>query len=80
MSSNLAGAADTLEIRKARGAFFTPEGITRHLAEWGISSANDRALESSAGEAAFLNAPVVRLRDLGADTPHVYGDSETFLG
>jgi adenine-specific DNA methylase len=73
MSSNLARAADTPEIRKARGAFFTPDGITSHLAEWGISSPNDRVLEPSAGEAAFLIAAVARLRDLGAGMPHVYG-------
>ncbi|MFD5213108.1 class I SAM-dependent DNA methyltransferase [Microbacterium sp. NPDC058345] len=73
MSSNLARAADTPEIRKARGAFFTPDGITRHLAEWGISSATDRILEPSAGEAAFLTAAVARLHGLGAEKPHVHG-------
>lgn len=73
MSSNLSRVVDTPEVRKSRGAFFTPDGITEHLAKWGISSASDRVLEPSAGEAAFLSAAVTRLRALGAETPHVFG-------
>lgn len=52
---------DTPELRKSRGAFFTPGGITDHLADWGITSAEDRVLEPSAGEAAFLSSAVRRL-------------------
>lgn len=64
---------DTLTLRKARGAFFTPDGVTRHLAEWAIQSADDAVLEPSAGEAAFLVAAVDRLRELGAGEPVVHG-------
>ncbi|WP_256971655.1 N-6 DNA methylase [Microbacterium esteraromaticum] len=64
---------DTASARKARGAFFTPEGVTRHLAEWAIQSADDTVLEPSAGEAAFLVAAVGRLRELGAREPVVHG-------
>src|SRR5699024_5097447 len=60
-------------LRKARGAFFTPDGVTRHLAEWAIQSADDTVLEPSAGEAAFLVAAVDRLRELGAGEPVVHG-------
>lgn len=65
--------SDTAAARKARGAFFTPDGVTEHLAEWAIQSADDTVLEPSAGEAAFLVAAVARLRELGAGKPTVHG-------
>jgi adenine-specific DNA-methyltransferase len=64
---------DTQEQRKARGAFFTPPAITRHIAQWALRDRRDRVLEPSAGDAAFLVEAVHRLRDLGADVPLVEG-------
>jgi adenine-specific DNA methylase len=64
---------DTLSVRKARGAFFTPDGITRHVAEWAIRDPNDRVFEPSAGDAAFLSAAVQRLGALGNKRPRVHG-------
>lgn len=64
---------DTAAARKARGAFFTPDGVTQHLAAWAIQNADDTVLEPSAGEAAFLVAAVARLRELGAGEPVVHG-------
>src|SRR6218665_474747 len=67
---------DTPDVRKARGAFFTPDEITAFVAEWAITSANDRVLEPSAGDAAFLVAAVERLRKLSSDpdvVPEVHG-------
>ncbi len=64
---------DTQALRKARGAFFTPQGVTKHLAEWAIQGADDLVLEPSAGEAAFLIAAVERLKELGAEAPIVHG-------
>lgn len=58
---------DTPGVRKARGAFFTPDRITAFIAEWAITSADDRVLEPSAGDAAFLVAAVERLRKLSSD-------------
>lgn len=55
---------DTPVLRKARGAFFTPDEITAFIAHWGIRAATDRIFEPSAGDAAFLVAAVDRLRDL----------------
>lgn len=66
-------SADTPSLRKARGAFFTPDGITEHIAEWAIQRSDDTVLEPSAGEAAFLVAAVRRLRDLGVRVPAVDG-------
>lgn len=65
--------SDVASARKARGAFFTPEGITRHLAEWAIRSTEDRVLEPSTGEAAFLVSAVERLTELGNTAPAVDG-------
>jgi adenine-specific DNA-methyltransferase len=67
---------DTPDVRKARGAFFTPDEITAFIAEWAITSADDRVLEPSAGDAAFLVAAVERLRKLSSDpdvVPEVHG-------
>lgn len=64
MPSNLALVADSPELRKARGAFFTPEPIATFVTEWAIRSADDRVLEPSCGEAAFLTQAVRRLRSL----------------
>lgn len=64
---------DTPERRKARGAFFTPDTITRHIAEWALRDRRDSVLEPSAGDAAFLVQAVRRLRELGAKRPVVEG-------
>lgn len=73
MFTNPPYAAEPAEARKARGAFFTPDGITAHLAEWALRDPSESVLEPSAGEAAFLIAAVERLRALGATEPVVHG-------
>lgn len=55
---------DTPALRKERGAFFTPEAITRFIAQWAIRSPSDSVMEPSAGDAAFLVAAVRQLRHL----------------
>jgi len=55
---------DTPALRKERGAFFTPDEITRFIAQWAIRKADDLVMEPSAGDAAFLVAAVDRLREL----------------
>ncbi|MEG9250312.1 N-6 DNA methylase [Arthrobacter sp. Soc17.1.1.1] len=62
---------DTAELRKARGAFFTPEFITRFIVQWAIRSPDDRVMEPSTGDAAFLVSAVERLRDLSEDDSKV---------
>jgi len=62
-------AGDSAELRKARGAFFTPPEVTRFLCEWAITSPEDRVLEPSCGDGAFLAAAVERLRELGGRVP-----------
>jgi adenine-specific DNA-methyltransferase len=58
-------ALDTPQLRKARGAFFTPPEVTRYVCEWAIRSPSERVYEPSCGEADFLLAAGQRLRDLG---------------
>lgn len=58
---------DTPTLRKERGAFFTPDEITRFIADWAIRTAHDTVMEPSAGDAAFLVAAVARLRELASD-------------
>lgn len=55
---------DTAELRKARGAFFTPEPIARYITDWAVQSRADRVLEPSCGEASFLLAAVDRFAAL----------------
>lgn len=66
-------ASDTSDLRKARGAFFTPEPLTRFITNWAVRSQTDRVMEPSAGDAAFLIEAVRRLTDLGAASPTVAG-------
>lgn len=55
---------DTPALRKERGAFFTPDDITRFVAKWAIRTSDDLVMEPSAGDAAFLVAAIARLREL----------------
>lgn len=58
---------DTPALRKERGAFFTPDEITRFVTNWAIRKPDDQVMEPSAGDAAFLVAAVTRLRELTPD-------------
>ena len=69
----LVSPGDTPEVRKLRGAFFTPDAVTRFITDWAIRKVDDRVLEPSAGDAAFLVEAVRRLRELGAKAPVVNG-------
>lgn len=51
--------------RKAKGAFYTPLELTRFLAKWAIRSADDRVLEPSCGDGAFLGAIGERFAQFG---------------
>jgi adenine-specific DNA methylase len=59
-------ALDTLELRKARGAFFTPERLCAYISNWAVRSPSDSVLEPSCGDAAFLTAAARTLDELGA--------------
>ena len=57
---------DSTELRKIRGAFFTPEAVSEFVAAWAVRTPADRVLEPSCGEAAFMLAASDRLAALGA--------------
>lgn len=56
---------DTVDLRKARGAFFTPGAIVDFIAQWAIDGTTEAVLEPAAGEAAFLLSAAARARDVG---------------
>jgi adenine-specific DNA-methyltransferase len=64
---------DTPQLRKARGAFFTPAQLARYAVDWAVRDAADAVLEPSCGEAAFLTAAAARLSALGAPTATLHG-------
>ncbi len=64
---------DSATARKARGAFFTPAEITRYLTRWAVRCAEERILEPSAGDAAFLIEATHRLQEFGSAAPQVDG-------
>jgi adenine-specific DNA-methyltransferase len=58
---------DIRELRKSRGAFFTPDTIAGFLADWALAGRDDaRVLDPTCGEAAFLLASARRLAKNGA--------------
>lgn len=59
---------DTPELRKQRGAFFTPAAISDFLADWALGGRSDaRVLDPTCGEAVFLLSAARQLRANGAD-------------
>jgi len=66
LGTSAVSPADGVNLRKARGAFFTPVQLCDYIAGWAIRSATDRVLEPSCGEAAFLLAAAARLDAFGA--------------
>ncbi|MDE0279989.1 MAG: N-6 DNA methylase [Gammaproteobacteria bacterium] len=57
---------ESAEVRKARGAFFTPPILSEFMAQWCLRNASERVFEPSCGEAIFLSAATEKLRTLGA--------------
>lgn len=63
---------DTAELRKARGAFFTPTAISDFLAQWAVGDREDaRVLDPTCGEAVFLLSAGDRLAELGRDQAQI---------
>jgi adenine-specific DNA-methyltransferase len=60
---------ETAEAIKARGAFYTPDELTRFLSDWAVRTPDDRVLEPSCGDGAFVAALVKRYDSLGVSTP-----------
>ena len=56
---------ETPDQLKARGAFYTPAELTEFLARWAVRLPDDRVLEPSCGDGAFISAVTSRYADLG---------------
>ena len=56
---------DTVDLRKARGAFFTPGAIVDFITQWAIDETTEAVLEPAAGEAAFLLSAATRAQAVG---------------
>lgn len=69
MVADLALVPNSASLRKARGAFFTPNAVAEFIVKWAIRSHTDTVFEPSSGEAAFLTHAVTTLRELGATSP-----------
>jgi len=66
-------AREPATMRKARGAFFTPAELCDYVVEWAVHGPDDRVLEPSCGEAAFLLSSGARLRAMGCGHPDCHG-------
>lgn len=60
---------DSQELRKQRGAFFTPNAIAQHLADWALRGADNGGvvLDPSCGDGVFLLAAAERLKAHGRE-------------
>lgn len=62
----LDNAVEASDLRKLRGAFFTPPAIAHYLANWAIREPGATVLDPTCGEAIFLIAAAQRLKQHGA--------------
>ena len=67
--------SNTVESKKKLGAFYTPNNLCQILADWAITSSEDKVLEPSFGQCGFLDASRLRLEALGSIDPrkNIYG-------
>lgn len=64
---------DTNELRKSRGAFFTPAPVSDFVTAWALVDGTERVLEPSCGEASFLLSTGRISADRGVPAPHMTG-------
>lgn len=59
---------DSPQLRKERGAFFTPDAICNFIVDWAVRSRDELILEPSCGEASFMLSAGLRLQLLQDST------------
>lgn len=66
---------DNADLRKQRGAFFTPYEIAEYLADWAIRGQGNSGLvlDPTCGEGVFLLAAAARLREQGRTSGGLFG-------
>jgi methylase of polypeptide subunit release factors len=71
-------AGDSVELRKARGAFFTPYPIAQFLVQWALRDGRQSILDPTCGEGVFLLAAAdeaARVRPLELFGIDIHSDS-----
>ncbi|PPK83917.1 adenine-specific DNA-methyltransferase [Neolewinella xylanilytica] len=58
---------------KLRGGYYTPAPIAQFIADWAIRAKSDHVLEPSCGDGNFIEAALVRLRNLGLNPGDLNG-------
>lgn len=64
---------DTSQLRKSRGAFFTPPAVSDFIAAWALTEGTQRVLEPACGEAAFLVSLAKSAKIRGLNVPSMTG-------
>jgi adenine-specific DNA-methyltransferase len=64
-------ALDTPDLRKGRGAFFTPPEIAEFLAAWAVRDPSSAVMDPTCGEAVFLSAAAKRLEKMGVSSSSI---------
>jgi adenine-specific DNA-methyltransferase len=58
---------------KLRGGYYTPAPIAQFIADWAIRAKSDHVLEPSCGDGNFIEAALLRLRNLGLNPGDLNG-------
>lgn len=64
---------ENLNAQKLRGGYYTPKEITKFLSGWAISKGTQRILEPSCGDGNFIEAAILRFKELGIDETAMKG-------
>ena len=57
----LLNLTECLPADKLRGGYYTPQAVAKWLARWAIRSGEERVLEPSCGDGAFLEATLAEI-------------------
>lgn len=60
-----------INAQKLRGGYYTPKEIAAFLSKWAIQTNTQRILEPSCGDGSFIEAAILRFKELGIDGPNL---------
>lgn len=64
---------ETLDSKKLRGGYYTPQAITDFICKWAITNPNQRVLEPSCGDGNFIESAICRFIELGVPNDKLFG-------
>jgi adenine-specific DNA-methyltransferase len=64
---------ENISAQKLRGGYYTPQAIADFLCEWSIDENTQRILEPSCGDGNFIEAAILRFKDLGVEGDDLIG-------